>query len=114
MAIAVYAVGQAKKFDPRCGGKTQVALAEKVFFTKENTYHTPVFELHENYISDFVRVTDEIEKEFRDSQHKMMRGIMGKIQKFSKPRIDEAIAKSGGVHFEYDGKISPYSPPEKM
>jgi hypothetical protein len=112
VAISVYTVGQAKKFDPRCGGKTQVASAEKVFFQKENTYLTPVFELHDNYISDFVSVTEEIEKEFRNSHHKMMRGVMEKIQKFSKPRIDSAIAESGGVHFEHDGKISPYRAPK--
>jgi hypothetical protein len=111
VAISVYTVGQAKKFDARCGGKTQVASAEKVFFLKENTYHTPVFELDDNYILDFVRVTEEIEKEFRVSQHKMMRSVMEKIQKFSKPKIDDAIAESGGVHFGYDGSIKPYTPP---
>jgi hypothetical protein len=114
VAMSVYTVGQAKRFDQRCGGKTQVAVAEKVFFIEKNIYHTPVFELDDNYILDFVRVTDEIEKEIRDAQHKMMRGALEKIQKFTKPRIDAAIAESGGVRFEFDGKISPYSPPEKI
>ena len=113
VATAIYCVNQVKKFDPRCGGRTQVASAEKVFFESNNSYMTPVVELHEDFVDDFTQATAEIEKDFSALQHKMMNGIMDKMQKYVAPRIEKAKAESGGFSIDAGGEIGPYTPPPK-
>lgn len=72
IATSIYTINRVKKFDPRCGGKTQVASAERVFF-QNGHYMTPAFEIDGRLIEDF---------------EKLNRGHCGGIQAAS-TRIDE-------------------------
>jgi 20S proteasome alpha/beta subunit len=111
IATAVYALGQVKEFDPRCGGRIRVASAEKVFW-KDGSYMTPAFEVDEKLVDDFEKAIEEVIVEFRQHQHKLMTGIMEKVNKFISPRIEEMKAQHGGIHIAFDGSINPYTPPK--
>jgi hypothetical protein len=112
IATSVYPISRVKKFDPRCGGKTQVASAEKVFF-RDGSYMTPAFEIDGKMIEDFENSITAAASEFRQQQHALMNGIVEKMKKLITPRIEQAKKESGGVHFGFDGRINPLLGSEK-
>ena len=106
IATSVYTISRVKRFDPRCGGKIQVASAERVFF-RDGSYMTPAFEIDGKMIEDFENSITATASEFRQQQHALMNGIVEKMQKLIAPRIEQAKKESGGVHFGFDGSINP-------
>ena len=81
LAAGVYVVGQVKKFDPRCGGKIQVAIAEKRLYV-DGSCDYPVWPIEESLIDDFVNVTGEVANEFKAAQHETISNILEKIDKY--------------------------------
>jgi 20S proteasome alpha/beta subunit len=109
MAAAVYVVEQVKTFDPRCGGRTQIATSEKFFEDKDAAVFSAML-VDEKLVDDFLSAVKEVGAEFRAHQHRMMKGIMEKVNRFTSPRIEKIKAESGGIHLGLDGSIQPFKP----
>jgi 20S proteasome alpha/beta subunit len=110
MATAIYVVEQVKKFDPRCGGRTQIASAEKFFEDKASIYSATLID--GKLVDDYSQAVVEIGAEFRTSQIRMMSDITTKVQKFIAPRVAKIKSEGGIVHFGFGGSIEPGRPPD--
>lgn len=103
--IAVYVVEQVKKFDPRCGGRTQIGSTEIMV-----GHISPAVIIHETLVDDLSKAVDEIGKEISAAQNSKMTEVLEKLKTIMTPRVDKIKAGGKGVHINLDGSLTAFDP----
>ncbi|HEY1660875.1 MAG TPA: hypothetical protein VGI03_00505 [Verrucomicrobiae bacterium] len=113
LATAIYTIEQVKLFDPRCGGKTQVANSERMIF-KDGSCLTPVFGVDDGMVGDFTKGVEEATNEVAIYQRKSIQGIMDKVSKIMTQRVEKLKKENEGIHIGIDGSMKPIKNTESV
>jgi hypothetical protein len=111
-AAGVYVVEQAKKFDPRCGGKVQIGTSEHHFAYSDGGLFTAIL-TDEKMVNDYRMAVLDIGKELQIHHHNLMKEVFSKAIIFIAQRSKKMKDEHGGIHIGFDGSISPYTPPPR-